>query len=514
MKNYFKVQLNIMNLPEEEDYVKEDIFKKEYLEHSYLLAKEKFEKGLKLIASGKLLENINEHGYEEVILKTGLVLVKVEEGVEEEYLTRTSDEPEMAIHIEEAALDRDYMTMLRELKKGHVRHPLSIEDTWYYQVETKEKKPGKTEEIEIEKLKLSVYGDFEVAFREMSHIFYWEESRIAGYDPEYGESYIINKFLVQKNGDKEVKILLADNFQEYPLNAALKREIEDKFHMEKRAAGNREDGPLFGKSEVIYEIELAYRKKQRDLKYPKVTFAVLVTFGDMTNPEFSEMDSHIFEEEGGEDLFIKEAEAYKFYEDRHYDHIQGYLSSEIASALGPSDYFIQTVQFTYLVDNEEHFHTLYQENTLDLDLQHAPRLKEIKENRRDDLTRLNPHTEEDYIKLSDSLEILREINKRYIVFIGKNWIQPEKERIFYHHNLLTARKAALHFYKQAKEEEYAADSPKPVSLIIYAFDLRDNPYYIASTNVEYQEYLEFGRQEERKFYTELGYRLSVLEEMV
>lgn len=511
MKDFFKTVLEITNLPGQEDYVKTEKFQREYLHHSFLHAKKKFETDLELIVSGKLLENISEPEYEEVIIQVKLVLVKVEEGIEKEIITRTSDEHELVVQLEEIVINFDNIEMFRELKKGHVRHRKPIEDTWHFEIESTKKMPGKTEEVETKKFELSVYGECETVFREMSYLNYIEESEIVAYDPEYGESFIIRKFLVQKNDDKEEKILLVENQNLYPLNPALAIEIKDKFYMEHLAARNYEEGPLFGKNGVIYEIEPVYREQQRNLKDPKVTFAVLLTFGDRNDPEFSEMVPYLYEETGGEDLFVEEAKAYNFYRDLYNDHTAGHLSSEIASELGSGDYFIQKVQFTYNVNREEQFRNLYQDNSLELDPEYAPRLREIKEKRRDDLSELNPHTQEDYVKIGDSLEILRDIKKYYIVFKGDNWVRPEKERVFYHHNLLTARKAAFHFYKQAIEDEFDSDLPQPVSLIIYASNLRDNPYYIASTDAKSQEYLEFGRQKERKFYEQLGYRLSLLE---
>lgn len=511
MKNYFKTQLLIQNIPEQEDHIEEENFKRDYLSHSYWAAREKFNRDKELIKSGKLLQDIIDPAFSQVTIHTKILFVQVKEGHEKETVVNTSDTNEPTSDIAEAALDRDNINAQREYKKGHVRHTVPIEDIWHFEVERIKQLPGAAEEVEIKRLKLSIYEEVQSAFREMSYLFYWEENEISGYDPEYGESLIIRKFLVHKDGDEESRLLLVENKDLYPLDPALAIEIEDKFNMECLAARNRKEGPFYGKNEVIYEIEPAYRKQQRELKDPKVTFAVLLTFGDRNSPEFSEMIPYLYDETGGEDLFVAEEKAYEFYRDRYYDRTEGQLSSKIASALGSGDYFIRTILFTYHVDNEEHFHNLYQENTLDLDPEHAPRLKEIKENRRDHLNLLNPNTEEDYNKIGDSLEVLKEIKKQYIVFKGDNWVRPEKERIFYHHNLVTARKAALHFYEQAKEEEHASASPHPVSLIIYASDLRDNPYYIASTSTELQQYIEFGHQQERKFYEQLGYRISNLE---
>ncbi len=512
MKQYFKTQLLIQNLPEQEDHIKEEKFKRDYLLHSYLAAREKFKRDVELIKSGELLQDIEDSTCREVTIHAKLLFVQMEEGYEKEILVSTSDTDEPASHIVEVALEQGSINVQRELKKGHVRHPIPIKEVFSYRTETTEKLNGKPEEIHVENDNLENYGSVEETFQEMSYLHYSVIDRIKSYDPEQGENLHISKFLIKNDGDKEIKILLCDNHGEYTVSPALVQEIQDKFYIERNALRNYKNGPLFGKNEVIYEIEPGYRKHQRELNDPKVTFAVLVTFGDRNNLEFSEMIPYLYKDTDGKDLFAEEAKAFEFYRDRYYDHTEGHLSSKIASALGYGDYFIQKIQFTYYMDSEEHFHTLYQDNTLDFAPEYASRLKEIKEKRRDDLTKLNPHTEQDYVMFEDSLEILTGINKFYFVFKGDNWVRPEKERRFFHHDLPKARMAALDFYRQVKEEEFGSDLSQPVSLIIYASNLRDNPYYIASTDVKHQEYLEFGRQEERKFYKELGYRLSDLED--
>ena len=108
------------------------------------------------------------------------------------------------------------------------------------------------------------------------------------------------------------------------------------------------------------------------------------------------------------------------------------------------------------------------------------------------------------------MQNLTSLNSHYVVYKG-HWTKPEKERRFFHHNLHKSREAALDFFRQAKDAEFESTSAKPISLILSSSELRDDPLFIASTYPNNQEFIQIGRQQERKIYTQLGFRLDELD---
>lgn len=508
-RKYFKSRI-IIQLPGKDDHVKEEQFIEDYLKHSHLKALGKFEKDCKLIKSGVLLKNLEDPTYEKAVIKAELVLVLFGDGTEKEVVTRTSDQPNLDIAYEDKLLYREKLAIHRELKVGHVRHQVPIKDVWYYQIERTVKKPEINEETEIERFELFHYGDFEKTFHEMSNCFYWEANEIASFDPEYGESLTLRKFLIQNQSDKELKILLVENKIIYPLDRAITEEIEDKEYIERVAACNRKEGPLFAKNEVVYNIEPEFRKKQIELEGPRIRFTINISLGDRNNCDFLKKVDYHFQDTGGEDLFVKEREAKKFYKKVYNDLTSGNNPSQVLELREDQDLLIQAIRFSYQVDDQEQIHHLCDPNTLDRNQTGDLLLQQIKQQRREKLTELNQHSMEDYETIEDKLEVLKGIDKQYIVFTGNTFSYIVRQRHFFHHDLQTARSAAIYFYLEAIEEEINSPSPEPVSIILVDLDLfhKDTePFYIDSTDPARAEYIELGRETEKEIFARYGFKL-------
>ena len=235
---HYRVIFSINNLTHEDDYLDVKEFNCDYLLHSETYAKEEFQRILQVIKKGPLPADLQDSSYQKANFNVALYLVRNDGRNEQKYLLKSREGINSKnTELENSILDKEYVELKAEYKKGLLRHPVPIYDKYVFRLKIIETKFYETREIEGRAFKIFSkdnygYETFEGALKEARYVHHFELDRRAGYDPEDGDYLQVQLFMIENSIDGEKERLLNDNDKEYPLEEALFKELSDKSFME------------------------------------------------------------------------------------------------------------------------------------------------------------------------------------------------------------------------------------------------------------------------------------------